>query len=64
MLAQWSLIEADLHQHYGIDIDDPAVRTGRSWRWLRLRILCLLSTDSRVARHFAPSQKGGRTGGR
>lgn len=47
---------------YGIDIDDPQVRTGRSWRWLRLRILGLLSTDSRTSRHFAPPAKGGQGG--
>jgi hypothetical protein len=42
---------------YGIDVEDPAVMRGRSWRWLRTRILGLLSTDCRIARHFTPQQQ-------
>ncbi|MFE0727953.1 hypothetical protein ACFW2X_06815 [Streptomyces antibioticus] len=26
----------------------------RNWRWFRARVLGLLSTDSRLHRHFAP----------
>ncbi|MEU9557973.1 hypothetical protein [Streptomyces fumanus] len=54
------LIEADLHQVYGIDVEDGrADGTGgilqrRTWRWLQLRILGLLSTESRLQRHFNP----------
>lgn len=47
---------------YGIDMGDPVVRTQRSWRWLRLRILGLLSTESRISRHFTPPAKGGQGG--
>lgn len=42
LLAHWGLIEADLADR-GIDVDDPALMRGRSWRWLRARILGLFS---------------------
>lgn len=57
-MQQWLIIEADLHQVYGIDVRSGVLRE-RTWTWLRIRILGLLSTDSRVSRHFAPP-KGGR----
>jgi hypothetical protein len=61
LLAQWLLIEADLQEHYGIDVGS-GVLGERSWRWLRTRILGLLSTDSRTSRYFAPPKKGGQGG--
>lgn len=58
MLTHWVAIENDL-QDRGIDLDDPVIRT-RSGRWLRTRILGLLSADTRLARALAPeSQKVG-----
>jgi hypothetical protein len=51
------LIEVDLHEIYGIDVGDRALLDARSWRWLRLRILGLLSVECRLARHFAPPPK-------
>ncbi|MFI6606846.1 hypothetical protein [Streptomyces sp. NPDC050507] len=39
---------------YGIDVDTPGLLQQRTWRWLRIRILGLLSAESRLARHFAP----------
>ncbi|MET8765466.1 hypothetical protein [Streptomyces sp. NPDC004658] len=33
----------------------------RTWRWLQMRILGLLSADSRLARHFAPPPEPPRT---
>lgn len=53
------MIEADLHSEYGIDAGDPELLHTRSWRWLRIRILGLLSTDSRLGRHFEPKKSGG-----
>lgn len=50
-------MEADLHERYGIDLSDPAIRHGRTWRWLQVRILALLSVDSRLYRHFKPPEK-------
>ncbi|MQT03856.1 hypothetical protein FF041_27910 [Streptomyces jumonjinensis] len=54
LLEQWPLIEADLHEVYGLDLSAPGLMQARSWRWLRIRILGLLSTESRLARHFEP----------
>ncbi|QHF99035.1 hypothetical protein DEH18_33445 [Streptomyces sp. NHF165] len=57
ILTEWPLVEADLHETYGIDLGAPGVLRSRSWRWLRLRILGLMSADSRLARHLAPPEK-------
>ena len=38
----WRLIEADLHDVYGIDVNDDDLLSRRSWRWLRVRIGGLL----------------------
>lgn len=44
-------------QDCGVDLDDPAIRKGRTWRWLRVRVEGLLSkppalvvVDGRVVR--------------
>lgn len=50
------LIEADLHQVYGVDVESGVLRE-RTWRWLQLRILGLLSTESRMQRHFNPPEE-------
>jgi hypothetical protein len=47
ILGHWELVEADLHQVYGVDLGDPSLR--RSWRWLKLRIAGLCSTDCRLS---------------
>jgi hypothetical protein len=57
LLQQWVLIEADLHQVYGIDVEDDGLLRRRTWRWLQLRILGLLSTESRLQRHFNPPEE-------
>ncbi|GAA4684495.1 hypothetical protein [Streptomyces youssoufiensis] len=54
LLEQWPLIECDLHEVYGIDLGEPGILRARPWRWLRLRILGLLSAESRLSRHFTP----------
>jgi len=41
VLEQWAYIETDLHALFGIDLDAPLDRT---WRWLRSRILAVVST--------------------
>ncbi|WAL94003.1 hypothetical protein [Streptomyces sp. Je 1-369] len=41
---------------YGIDLDTPGLMQARTWRWLRIRILGLLSAESRLSRHFAPPE--------
>lgn len=50
ILDEWPLVEADLHEIYGLDIGAPGLLAARSWRWLRVRILGLLSADSRLSR--------------
>ncbi|MEU1674095.1 hypothetical protein ABZ752_19005 [Streptomyces roseifaciens] len=50
------MIEADLHEVYGIDVGAPDFLRSRSWRWLRVRVLGLLSADSRLARVLTPQQ--------
>ncbi|WEB44011.1 hypothetical protein MOV08_35185 [Streptomyces yunnanensis] len=60
------MIEADLHEIYGVDLGDRALLRARSWRWLRVRILALLSAESRLARVLtpppaAPAPPGGTT---
>jgi hypothetical protein len=50
------MVEADLHQAYGIDLERPASLEGRSWRWLRTRILGLLDADTRLARSLTPDK--------
>lgn len=42
IFERWSLVEADLHELYGIDVESGILRT-RSWRWLRTRIAGLLT---------------------
>ncbi|PSJ29916.1 hypothetical protein B7P34_04780 [Streptosporangium nondiastaticum] len=66
ILSEWPLVEADLHEVYGIDLGDERLLRSRSWRWLRLRILALLSAESRLARVLtpppdSPAPKGGMT---
>ncbi|MFF9261994.1 hypothetical protein [Streptomyces longwoodensis] len=63
LLDEWPLVEADLHEVYGVDVGAPGVLEARSWRWLRVRILGLLSTDSRINRLLFPPpdpKKAGR----
>ena len=43
---------------YGIDLSDPGLLRQRSGRWLGVRILGLLSVDSRLNRVlFPPKEK-------
>ncbi|MFD4880008.1 hypothetical protein ACFWOB_42520 [Streptomyces sp. NPDC058420] len=54
LLDEWPLVEADLHEVYGVDVGAPGLLDERSWRWLRVRIFGLLSADSRIQRLFNP----------
>lgn len=40
---RWALVEVDLHQTYGVDWGDRALRRARTGHWLRVRIIGLLS---------------------
>lgn len=54
ILGEWNLIETDFQEVYGLDISDPAIRTGRSWRWFLVRLAGLMITECRVQRRFNP----------
>ncbi|GAA5091754.1 hypothetical protein GCM10023259_103760 [Thermocatellispora tengchongensis] len=56
-MAQWPLIELDLHQFYGIDTADGCL-DARSWRWLAHRITGLFTIEhSRLRVKFYPSKQ-------
>lgn len=57
ILTHWGLIEADLHSEYGINITNQHNLKQYSWRYLRCRIIGLLTADTRIARLLAPEQK-------
>jgi hypothetical protein len=50
IFAQWSLVEADFHEFYNVDLED--VFWVKSWRWFTVRVDGLLGCDSRLQRHF------------
>lgn len=56
LLGHWTLIEADMHQWFGADLSDPAIRRGRTMRWLRARIAVLACSTpgSRLQQAFFP----------
>ncbi|AYF30605.1 hypothetical protein CSH63_24805 [Micromonospora tulbaghiae] len=53
ILTHWVLVECDL-QDAGVDVGDPDLMRSRSWRWLEVRILGLLSADTRLSRALKP----------
>lgn len=66
-MRRWSLVEADLHDRYGIDLDEPGLLERRSWRWLRVRVEQLLTVppsqygraaihNTRIGHALAPPQ--------
>ncbi|MBG0560729.1 hypothetical protein [Actinoplanes aureus] len=57
LLTHWVHIEADLHERYGVDVEDRAVMRSRSWRWLQTRIVGLLSVESRLRRALKLDQE-------
>jgi len=47
-----------MHERYHIDLSEPGLLDNRSGRWLSVRILGLLSVDSRLNRVlFPPKEK-------
>lgn len=53
-LEVWGLVELDFQKEYGIDLSSGILKQ-RSWRWLRLRMVGLLSIESRVQRVLNPT---------
>lgn len=43
------MVEADLHDIYGVDITDPTIRSTKTWRWAKARITGLLTRPPMVA---------------
>ena len=41
-------MEADLHSVYGLDVEDRQLLRARTWRWLRMRVVELLSLPPTV----------------
>jgi hypothetical protein len=60
ILDERPLVEADLHEIYGVDVGAPGLLAARSWRWLRVRIYGLLSADSRLSRLNNPPPESPR----
>lgn len=54
--GHWPLLEVDLHERFGIDLEDREMLSRRSWRWLRTRIHSLMHTDSRLCRAIKADQ--------
>lgn len=57
ILRGWAYVEADL-QEQGIDLSDPAVWFGKSYRWLKARIEGLLSKPPQLL--VVPEEDGVR----
>jgi len=55
MLEEWPLVEADMHEIYGIDLGDRSLLQSRTWRWLFVRLVGLLSTECRIQRVLNPT---------
>src|SRR5660397_245275 len=57
VLKHWALVEADFQEHYSLDLEREIDH--RSGRWLRVRILGLLSIESRIRLTlFPPDERG------
>jgi hypothetical protein len=56
-MINWALVEADLHQFYGIDLRGPDDLRAMPWRALKVRIAGLASIDSRLTGKLAPAPK-------
>jgi hypothetical protein len=54
LLRHWNLVELDFQEVYGIDLGEPGILRRRTWRWITLRVVGLLSTECRVQRVLNP----------
>lgn len=50
LFDQWALIEGAFAEVFHLDLEDELHR--RTWRWFRVRLNHLISTDSALSRHF------------
>ncbi len=44
LLNEWESVAADLHERFGVDVEDDTLMLSRSWFWLADRIGALLAT--------------------
>lgn len=58
LFSRWPLVEADLHQVYGIDLDNAVQLRSRSWRWLKIRLVGLTGTECRLSNALNQLAKG------
>lgn len=60
VLSLWrdhrDLVEADLHEVYGIDTGSGILRE-RTWKWFCRRVSGLLTCECRIQRKLAPPEK-------
>jgi hypothetical protein len=49
------MVELDFHEIYSIDLAEPGLLAARSWRWLFIRLVGLISTESRIQRALNPT---------
>lgn len=61
-LSNWRLVELDFQEFYSIDLGTPGLMRARSWRWLSLRLIGLLSMEGRVQRVLRPTEQPGLPG--
>jgi len=57
ILVNWELIEADMQEHYHLDLSTPGLLEERSARWMRVRIDGLFGVESRLQRKLFPPKK-------
>ena len=53
ILDEWDALELDLHDRFGVDVEDAALLAARSWRWLESRIVDVVRSGTRTAPRLA-----------
>ncbi|MGB3707597.1 hypothetical protein [Gordonia sp. (in: high G+C Gram-positive bacteria)] len=48
VMAHWEDAECDLHEVFGIDVEDHVLLRERTWRWLELRLRDLIQRGPRL----------------
>lgn len=48
IFTHWNAAELDLHEVFGVDVES-GILSHRSWRWLKIRLLDLLGSPTRLA---------------
>ncbi|MCT7028000.1 hypothetical protein M1186_26025, partial [Salmonella enterica subsp. enterica serovar Minnesota] len=54
ILAQWVLLVGTFHQVLHVDLE--SVWRVKPWRWFETRVKFLMTTDTPLARYFAPEE--------